>query len=79
MDRKRLETISFCCLRQCNQLAIYDYEKGKYLTGNSDYIYSFSGVYPGDNPELIVYMAVKKPKDSNNYVAPAVNDIGENL
>ena len=59
--------------------SIYDYEKGKYLTGESDYIYSFSGIYPGDNPELIVYMAVKKPKDSKNYIAPAVKDVIVNL
>ena len=59
--------------------SIYDYEKGGYLTGNSDYIYSFSGLYPGENPELIVYMAVKKPKNSVNYVAPAVKDIIVNL
>ena len=59
--------------------SIYDYDKGKYLTGNSDYIYSFSGIYPGDDPELIVYMAVKKPKDSVNYIAPAVKDIIVNL
>lgn len=59
--------------------SIYDYEKGKYLTGESDYIYSFSGLYPGDDPELIVYMAVKKPKDSKNYIAPAIKDIIVNL
>ncbi|MBQ2873254.1 MAG: PASTA domain-containing protein [Bacilli bacterium] len=59
--------------------SIYDYESGKYLTGNSDYIYSFSGLYPGKDPELIVYMAVKKPKDSRNYIAPAVKDIIVNL
>ena len=59
--------------------SIYDYEKGKYLTGESDYIYSFSGLYPGDDPELIVYMAIKKPKDSKNYIAPAVKDIIVNL
>lgn len=59
--------------------SIWDYEKGKYLTGDADYIYSFSGIYPGDNPELIVYMAVKKPKDSKNYIAPAVKDIIVNL
>lgn len=59
--------------------SIYDYEKGKYLTGNSDYIYSFSGLYPGDDPELIVYMAIKKPKDSKNYVALAVKDVVVNL
>jgi len=59
--------------------SIYDYEKGKYLTGEADYIYSFSGLYPGENPELIVYMAVKKPKNSVNYIAPAVKDIIVNL
>lgn len=59
--------------------SIYDYEKGKYLTGESDYIYSFSGLYPGDDPELIMYMAVKKPKDSKNYIAPAIKDIVVNL
>ena len=59
--------------------SIYDYEKGKYLTGEADYIYSFSGLYPGDNPELIVYMAVKKPKNSRNYIAPAIKDIVVNL
>ena len=59
--------------------SIYDYEQGKYLTGESDYIYSFSGLYPGDNPELIMYMAVKKPKDAKNYIAPAIKDIVVNL
>ena len=51
------------------------FERGKYLTGDGNYIYSFSGIYPGDNPEIIIYMAVKKPKDSTNYVAPAVKDV----
>jgi len=55
--------------------SIYDYNKGKYLTGASDYIYSFGGLYPGDDPEIIVYMAIKKPKDTKNYVAPAVKDV----
>lgn len=51
------------------------FENGKYLTGNSEYIYSFAGLYPGDNPEVIMYMAIKKPKDANNYIAPAIKDI----
>jgi len=55
--------------------SIYDYNKGKYLTGSSDYIYSFAGLYPGDNPEIIVYMAIKKPKDTKNYIAPAIKDV----
>lgn len=51
------------------------FERGKYLTGDGNYIYSFAGLYPGDDPEIILYMAVKKPKDSTNYVAPAVKDV----
>lgn len=51
------------------------YENGKYLTGSSDYIYSFAGLYPGDDPEIIIYIAIKKPKDANNYMAPAVKDV----
>ena len=58
---------------------IFDYEKGEYLKGESDYIYSFSGMYPGDNPEIIIYTALKKPKDSNNYLAPAVKEVIQNV
>ncbi len=55
------------------------YENGKYLTGGSNYIYSFAGLYPGNDPEIIIYMAVKKPKDEVNYIAPAVRDIVVNV
>ena len=51
------------------------YENGRYLVGGSDYIYSFAGLYPGDDPEIIVYMAVKKPQDAQNYIAPAVKEV----
>ena len=51
------------------------YEKGRYLTGVGEYIYSFAGLYPGDDPEIIVYMAIKKPQDGQNYIAPRIQDI----
>ena len=51
------------------------FEKGKYLEGDGKYIYSFAGLYPGDNPEIIIYMAVKKPQDSQNYIAPAIKEV----
>lgn len=54
---------------------IYDSSTGTYMTGKSDYIYSFAGLYPTDNPEIIIYTALKRPKDENNYVAPAVRDV----
>jgi len=59
--------------------SIYNYEEGKYYTGNNDYIYSFSGLYPGNDPRLIIYMAIKMPKDSKGYIATAVKDVVVNL
>ncbi|MBQ9011276.1 MAG: penicillin-binding protein [Bacilli bacterium] len=35
--------------------------RGGYLKGDNAYVYSFSGMYPKDNPEIIIYAAVKKP------------------
>ena len=32
------------------------FEDGKYLVDNGDYIYSFAGLYPGDDPEIVIYM-----------------------
>ena len=58
---------------------IFDYEKGKYMDGDTDYIYSFSGLYPGEDPEIIIYTALKKPKDTTNYIAPAVKDVVKNI
>ena len=58
---------------------IYDYTKGRYMTGTSDYIYSFSGMFPGDNPEIILYAAVKIPKDTSNYVAPMIKEVEKNI
>ena len=54
---------------------IFDYEKGRYMTGATDYIYSFSGIYPGDDPELIIYTAIRQPKDTTNYLAPMVKEV----
>jgi len=58
---------------------IYNYEQGSYETGDTDYIYSFSGLYPGDDPEIIIYTALKKPIDTDNYLAPMVKEVIENI
>ena len=54
---------------------IYNEKTGTYMTGDSDYVYSFAGLYPSDNPEIIIYSALKKPKDTTNYVSVAVKDV----
>ena len=58
---------------------IWNDKTGGYMTGSSDYIYSFAGTYPVDDPELIIYMAIKRPKDTVNYLATAVKDIVVNI
>ncbi|WP_456271626.1 penicillin-binding protein [Bacillus sp. AK031] len=41
-------------------------ENGKYQYGKENFLFSFLGMAPADNPQLIVYVAIKKPslKDS---------------
>lgn len=58
---------------------IFDYTKGKYMTGESDYIYSFSGLFPEEDPEIILYAAVKRPKDTVNYIAPMIKEVEKNI
>lgn len=40
---------------------IYDSKNGGYLKGENDYIHSFAGMYPKDDPEIVIYTAVKIP------------------
>lgn len=40
---------------------IYNVQTKSYSTGDNDYIFSFSGMYPKDNPKIIIYAAMKKP------------------
>ncbi len=36
-------------------------DNGRYMSGKGNYIYSFLGMAPADDPELVMYVAVKKP------------------
>jgi penicillin-binding protein 2B len=42
------------------------FENGAYLTGVNDYIISIGLMYPKNNPEIIIYAAIKKPSYSAN-------------
>lgn len=45
---------------------------GKYLTGQTNYVFSFLGMAPADNPKLIVYVAVQQPEGLENYGQGAI-------
>lgn len=43
----------------------YDVQDG-YSTGKNNYIYSFAGMFPKENPEIIIYGSVKNPSWNGN-------------
>jgi Cell division protein FtsI/penicillin-binding protein 2 len=56
------------------------YENGRYLAGDGNYLISFAGIYPMDNPEIILYTAMKKPETYySRTLAPAVKDVVKNI
>lgn len=59
---------------------IYDNELGRYLTGSNDYIYSFSGMFPAEDPEYIVYASIKRPNvGRSSILSIAVNSVMESI
>lgn len=59
---------------------IYNAKTGGYLHGSNDYIYSFAGMYPKDNPEVIIYAAVKKPNvGSSRVLSDSINSLMKNI
>lgn len=59
---------------------IYDAKHGGYLTGENNYIFSFSGMYPKDNPQIIIYGAIKQPTTGKSRgVSSAVKSVIESI
>ncbi len=52
--------------------------KGGYLTGNRNYVRSFAGVFPYDNPKYIIYASVKQI-DNSNSLAKVVTKAVESI
>lgn len=50
-----------------------------YLTGSSDYIRGFAGMFPKDDPEIIIYANLKRPRPNTaNALIQVVKDVVEN-
>ncbi len=52
---------------------------GKYLTGKWDYIKSFAGVFPYENPQYVIYISVKKLEGSFKPVGDMTVKIVEEI
>ena len=59
---------------------IYDDKNGGYLTAENDYIYSFSGMFPKDDPQILIYAAIKRPNYGNTItISEPVVDVMKNI
>ena len=52
---------------------------GGYLTGNYDYIKSFAGLFPYEDPEYIIYISVKQIIGDTKEIADVVSDAIEEI
>lgn len=50
-----------------------------YLTGYYDYIRSFAGLFPKEDPEILVYVALEKPQVGIDVVAKEVTNAIDNI
>ena len=58
---RRYKIDGFDIIGKTGTAQIYDSKHGGYLKGSNAYVYSFAGMYPKDDPEIIIYAAVKRP------------------
>jgi len=52
---------------------------GGYLTGEYDYVKSFAGLFPYENPQYIIYFSVKQLIGGTNDMAQIVNNVVEEV
>ncbi len=59
---------------------IYDTSQGRYLDGENDYIFSFAGMYPYNDPQIIIYATMKKPTSgASSGVVEATRSVMESV
>lgn len=59
---------------------IYSSQTGGYLTGDNAYIFSYAGMYPYENPQIIIYAAMKLPTwGKSRGLYTAVTDIMKSI
>ena len=77
---RRYKIDGFDVIGKTGTAQIYNEKSGGYLIGDTNYIYSFAGMYPKDDPEIIIYAAVKQPNvGSSITVSDAVNNLMKNI
>ena len=77
---KRYHIDGFSIIGKTGTSQIYNEKTGGYLKGSNDYIYSFAGMYPKENPEIIIYAAVKQPNvGSSKVLSDSITNLMKNI
>lgn len=77
---KRYHIDGFDVIGKTGTSQIYDDKSGGYLKGSNDYIYSFAGMYPKDDPDIIIYAAIKQPNvGSSSTLSTSINNLMQNI
>ena len=59
---------------------IWNTATNSYEAGSTNYIYSFAGMFPYEDPEIILYTAMKKPKPgTTNSMKKLVRDLSSDI
>ena len=59
---------------------IFDTVNNRYMDGENDYIYSFAGMYPYKDPQIIIYATMKRPTNSGSKgVVDATRSVMESV
>ncbi len=64
---KNFKLDSYSSLGKTGTSQLPDPETGGWLTGPSNYLFSFMGMAPKDDPELLMFVAVKQPNIDYSY------------
>ncbi len=76
----RYRVADFEVLGKTGTAQIFNNQLGRYETGSNDYVFSFTGMFPADDPEIIIYSAIKKPQHGrSNPMAFATKQVIENI
>ena len=74
------KTDSVTVMGKTGTAQVYNNETGSYEKGSNAYIYSFSGMFPYEDPEYIIYAAIKKPNvGRSSILAEAVKEVIESI
>lgn len=63
---RRFQLNDYSVIGKTGTAQIPNPEGGGYLTGDNNYIYSFLGMAPKDNPELMMHVSIKLPELEQN-------------